>query len=361
MPEPADSESRHALILRALKKYAQRLSRKREALRGDLTECERAPMFRRYAEALLAYLAQVPTRSSGVTLPDPADPAGSLTMELDPQVKPQVNAARYFKRAAKAERGLLQVPARIAAVEADLHSLTRLIERAERFEERPPREGEASMVEHELDETLGEDLERALVTLPPAVRAGIPRGVGTAGGARGAGMGAGAGGAAAEGGAAGAAHKSRPQNARAASDAVARGEFRAPSARLQPRRLKSAEGWDVLIGRNNEGNDYVTHTLARPEDWWFHVHGCPGSHVVLRRGKGKNEPSKQTVVEVASWAAFYSQARTAGKVPVIYTQKKYVRKPRKSPPGLAVCEREKTVMVKPVEPEGMESDAAGTD
>jgi predicted ribosome quality control (RQC) complex YloA/Tae2 family protein len=113
----------------------------------------------------------------------------------------------------------------------------------------------------------------------------------------------------------------------------------------------------VLIGRSNEGNDYVTHHLARPEDYWFHVHGAAGSHVVLRRGKGKNEPSKQTVEEVAAWAAFYSQARTAGRVPVIVTRKKYVRKPRKAPPGLAVCEREKTLMVRPREPE----DAAAAD
>src|SRR6185436_6466500 len=133
----------------------------------------------------------------------------------------------------------------------------------------------------------------------------------------------------------------------------ASGEARAPSARLQPRRLKSREGWDVLIGRSNEGNDYLTHHLARPEDYWFHVHGAAGSHVVLRRGKGKNEPSKQTLEEVAAWTAFYSQARTAGRVPVIWTRKKYVRKPRKSPPGLAVCEREKTLMVRPKEPEGV--------
>jgi predicted ribosome quality control (RQC) complex YloA/Tae2 family protein len=118
-----------------------------------------------------------------------------------------------------------------------------------------------------------------------------------------------------------------------------------------PRRLKTREGWDVMIGRSNEGNDYLTHQLARPEDYWFHVHGAAGSHVVLRRGKGKNEPSRQTIEEVAAWAAFYSQARTAGKVSVIVTRKKYVRKPKKAPPGLAMCEREKTVMVRPREPE----------
>ena len=43
----------------------------------------------------------------------------------------------------------------------------------------------------------------------------------------------------------------------------------------------------MLIGRNNDSN-YVSHTLARPEDYWLHVHGASGSHVVIRRGKGKN-------------------------------------------------------------------------
>src|SRR6185369_6823686 len=73
--------------------------------------------------------------------------------------------------------------------------------------------------------------------------------------------------------------------------------------------------------------------------------------VVLRRGKGKDEPSKATLREVAAWAAFYSQARTAGKVPVIWTLKKYVRKPRGAKAGSVVCEREKSIMVRPKEPE----------
>jgi predicted ribosome quality control (RQC) complex YloA/Tae2 family protein len=321
-----DPEERRAAIVRALRKQRQKLARKLEALRGDLAEAERAPLQRRHGEALLAYLGQVPPRAARVTLPDPADPAGSLEIALDPAVKPQVNAARLFKRAAKGERGLLDVPPRIAAVEAEAHALARLLERAERFDERSPAAEGGSVAEHENDPALDDDLEAALGRLPPALRAGLP--------VRRAGPSA----------------PPAPRGAKAVARAVASGAMRAPSARLQPRRLKSAEGWDVLIGRNNEGNDYLTHSLARPEDYWFHVHGSPGSHVVLRRGKGKNEPSKRTLDEVASWAAFYSQARTAGKVPVIVTLKKYVRKPRKAPPGLAVCEREKTVIVRPHEP-----------
>jgi len=57
-----------------------------------------------------------------------------------------------------------------------------------------------------------------------------------------------------------------------------------------------------------------------------------------------------TLDEVASWAAWHSKARTAGKVPVHYTLKKYVHKPRGARAGLVYIEREKALLVRPVEP-----------
>lgn len=313
---PSPDEERRERLARALKRYRARIARKIEALKGDLAFARRAPELRRSGEALLAYLNQVSARASEVTLPDPADPARTLVIELDPGINPQSNAARYFKRAAKAERGLIEVPRRLATVEAELAILDALL----------------ASEPHNADETtaLDRDLERTFAALPAGVRESVAPGLV----ARRAPI----------------AISTPPKQPTTPKPPGARADARAPSARLQPRRLRTADGWDVLIGRNNDGNDYVTHHLARPEDLWFHVHGASGSHVVLRRGKGKNEPSRQTIEEVASWAAFYSQARTAGKVPVIYTQKKYVRKPRKAPPGLVVCEREKSVMVRPAEP-----------
>jgi predicted ribosome quality control (RQC) complex YloA/Tae2 family protein len=302
-------EERQTALVRALKRYRSRLARKLGAIRGDLAEAERAPQFRRFGEALLSYLRQVPARASSVTLPDPADPEKSIEIELDPNLNGQSNASRYFKRAAKGERGLSEIPPRIARTEREIRSLTELLARAESAEAPPNADGTTA------DPALLRNLETAFSKIPSVLWESV--------------------------GAAKLGPKRPP---------AARGEIRAPSSRLQPRRLKTSEGWDVLIGRSNEGNDYLTHKLARSEDYWFHVHGAAGSHVVLRRGKGKDEPSKQTLVEVAAWAAFYSQARTAGKVPVIFTRKKYVRKPRGGKPGLAVCEREKTVMVRPVEP-----------
>jgi predicted ribosome quality control (RQC) complex YloA/Tae2 family protein len=310
------SLDRRTEVARALRRYHARLARKTEALRGDLAEARRAAEYRVWGETLLAYLRQVPPRQAEVALPDPANPARNLVIPLDPAIAPQANAARYFKRAAKSERGLKEVPPRLSAVEAEAHALDVLLERVRTLEEG------ASDSARPDDPTLDGDLEAALAKVPPSVARTL--GVAAARAPR----------------AAAGAQAPRPKASR--RDDV--------PARLVPRRLKTRDGWDVLIGRTNEGNDYLTHQLARPEDYWFHVHGAAGSHVVLRRGKGKNEPSKQTIEEVSSWAAFYSQARTAGRVPVIVTLKKYVRKPRKGPPGLALCMHEKTVMVRPAEP-----------
>jgi predicted ribosome quality control (RQC) complex YloA/Tae2 family protein len=101
------------------------------------------------------------------------------------------------------------------------------------------------------------------------------------------------------------------------------------------------------VGRDNEGNDHLTLHLARSEDLWLHAEGFPGSHVVVRlQGRTGGVP-RQTLVEAAKLAAYYSQARAHGKVTVSYTLKKYVRKPRKSPPGLVTITNEKSIVVTP--------------
>ena len=54
----------------------------------------------------------------------------------------------------------------------------------------------------------------------------------------------------------------------------------------------------------------------------------------------------------AGIAAYYSKMKTAGTVAVAMTQKRYVRKPRGSPPGTVVIEREKVIFAQPALPRG---------
>jgi predicted ribosome quality control (RQC) complex YloA/Tae2 family protein len=46
------------------------------------------------------------------------------------------------------------------------------------------------------------------------------------------------------------------------------------------RQFTAPSGKTVLVGRNNRGNETLTHEVASNHDLWFHVRGIPGSHTV---------------------------------------------------------------------------------
>ncbi|MGA3244495.1 MAG: NFACT RNA binding domain-containing protein [Bacteroidota bacterium] len=117
-------------------------------------------------------------------------------------------------------------------------------------------------------------------------------------------------------------------------------------------------GFQVWVGKNSENNDLLTLKYARPNDLWFHARGSSGSHVVLRSGTGKGEPSRRALEETASIAAFYSKMKTARNVPVAMTEKKYVRKPRGAPAGTVTIEREKLFFVNPKLPGDADQESA---
>jgi predicted ribosome quality control (RQC) complex YloA/Tae2 family protein len=128
-------------------------------------------------------------------------------------------------------------------------------------------------------------------------------------------------------------------------------KIRQPITPRKPyRRFKASCGWDILVGRSKADNDELSLKIAAKDDYWFHAWQAAGSHVVLRLPEKKAVPDKQTLLEAASLAAWFSKARGSTKVPVLYTQARYVRKPRKSAPGKVTVEREKQLMVKPADP-----------
>jgi len=106
-------------------------------------------------------------------------------------------------------------------------------------------------------------------------------------------------------------------------------------------------GFQVWVGKSSESNDLLTMKYAKPHDLWFHARGSSGSHVVLRVGTGRGEPSKQAIHEAAGIAAYYSKMKGAKHVPVAVTERKYVRKPKGAQPGTVTIEREKLIFVEP--------------
>jgi predicted ribosome quality control (RQC) complex YloA/Tae2 family protein len=115
-------------------------------------------------------------------------------------------------------------------------------------------------------------------------------------------------------------------------------------------------GWKVLAGKTDADNEALSLRVARPGDYWFHVHGVPGSHVVLQGPDGE-EPDKSTLKLAASVAAYHSKARAAGVVPVSCTKAQNVSKPRGAKPGTVQIRKESTLKVRPALPPGS-SDSA---
>ena len=113
----------------------------------------------------------------------------------------------------------------------------------------------------------------------------------------------------------------------------------------KPRQFKTSTGYRVLVGRNNRQNDKLTLKEADHRDLWFHTQKIHGSHVILcTEGKQVDD---DTIVEAAKIAAYYSQARESGNVPVDYTPVKNVKKPAGGRPGMVIYHVYNTVNVTP--------------
>ena len=102
----------------------------------------------------------------------------------------------------------------------------------------------------------------------------------------------------------------------------------------QPRRFRSDTGMEILVGRNNAQNDRLTTRDARRTDMWLHVQKIHGSHVII--SCNGEMPDDITLEQAASLAVYYSQGRGGGKVPVDYTQVRFVKKPSGAMPGKVI-------------------------
>lgn len=115
----------------------------------------------------------------------------------------------------------------------------------------------------------------------------------------------------------------------------------------KPMEFRTDSGLRVSVGKNNSQNDQLTLKLASKWDWWFHTQKIHGSHVILWTGGA--EPDELSVAQAASLAAWFSQGREAGKVPVDFTPVKYVKKPAGAKPGMVVYTTYQTRMAPPDE------------
>ncbi len=284
-------------LLRVLRQTSRSQRRLVENLTRDLDQARRGDEFRRQAETLAANLHRLGRGRQSIELPSPHD-GQVLRIALNPALDGPANLDHYFRLARKAERGRAVIADRLAAAQSRLDDLER---RAASLGRTLTTAGPAQDPVRQLAGLL--DWREHNSDLPGLVTKDAAR---------------------------------KPGRDRSADDAA------------RPfRRYRIEQRWEVWVGRNNAENDTLTHRSAAPDDIWLHAQGVAGSHVILRTaGKPEHVPGR-VLEKAACLAALHSKARHSQLVPVIFTRRKYVRKPRKSPPGTAVCEREKSLFVAP--------------
>ncbi len=98
----------------------------------------------------------------------------------------------------------------------------------------------------------------------------------------------------------------------------------------------SASGHHILVGKNAIGNDILTFQKASGEDIWLHAHGCPGSHVIIR--KKEQFIDRETLLDAMHLALYFSKRRgdMQGSHEVLYAKRNQVSKRKGAPKGQVV-------------------------
>jgi predicted ribosome quality control (RQC) complex YloA/Tae2 family protein len=114
-----------------------------------------------------------------------------------------------------------------------------------------------------------------------------------------------------------------------------------------PFHFETPDGLTILVGKNNYQNDKLTFKTASFNDTWFHTKDIPGSHVILRNAGA--ELTEDNILLAANLAAHFSKSQGSSKIPVDYTEIRYVKKPSGSKPGFVIFTNQKTLYVTPDE------------
>ena len=85
-------------------------------------------------------------------------------------------------------------------------------------------------------------------------------------------------------------------------------------------------GFKIYVGKNDRQNDYLLSKISSPEDLWFHPLNGAGAHVLVKKNRNNETVPDEVILRAARLAKQYSSSKNATKVPIIYTNRKYVKK-----------------------------------
>lgn len=272
-------------ILKLLTNAETRIKKKIDIQRAELDACEEGELFKKYGDLITANIYRLPKKASVVELEDYENMTDdgtipTIKIELDSRLSPASNAQRYYKKYAKTKNAKIELAKQIELAEQELNYIYTVFDALTRAE------SPADLTE------IREELCQA-----------------------------------------GYASKMK---------AYSHGSHKQKAPVIM--QFETPDGMRVFCGKNNLQNEYITHKLAEKQDYWFHVKGDAGSHVLLVT-EGR-EPTDLDFTTAAEIAAYHSKAE-GSNIGVDYTLAKNVKKVPGSRPGFVIYHTNWTAYVTP--------------
>lgn len=286
------SRDRRRRIITALDRELRALTKRAEALRGDMKSIPSPDALARHGELLKSVLPGLRTGMREIVVTDPVTEE-AMTLPVDPKLTPAKNLEACFDASRRARR-------RIERGTLDLQQLDDRIEQAR-----------AQRTRIDTSDTADEASLMALEAESPLC--GLLR-------------------------------RSKTQPSPAAPRATHRSGSVLP-ARLRPKRYRSHDGLEIWVGKSDASNDHLSTRLARGNDLFLHVDGGAGSHVILRT-EGQTDAPQESLLEAAELAVHFSKQRGALAADVLVASAKDVSKPRGVKPGLVHVRGGRTIRLR---------------
>ena len=264
-----------------------RVIKKREIHEQDYEEGQKADILKHSGDLILTYKYMIKQGQSSVTLTDyTTESQKDITIPLNPTLDASGNAQEYYKRFHKAKRKMELAETYLKEDELAaqyLRSLSAAVTAASSIED-------LEAINEEIKSEISGDsgFRKGTSSKNRSQGTGDPnKMVGVA--------------------------KSGKASSRALREAAKRANMgkaknQNKERALPCRRYITSDGYEILAGRNNIQNEQLTFHTSSRKDWWFHVKGLPGTHVILKTKPNEDMPSDNAVLEAASLAAFFSKA-----------------------------------------------------
>ncbi|HEY3297815.1 MAG TPA: NFACT RNA binding domain-containing protein, partial [Armatimonadota bacterium] len=279
LPRKAFEQAREELIHRVRRELESR-QKTLESIKASLTSSADAERFKQLGELILSQTSSIREGAESAELIDYYDPNGAaVTVQLDQQLSAPENAEAYFRKYHKALSGADALRDRITEIGNEIKILRPALESAE----------SASSIE-DVD-----DLSKSLASQGVVFRR---------------------------------------------QEAIEASKQKPEFEGYRISKVMSGK-WEILVGQNSQSNDYLVQRVAKPNDLWVHVKASPSAHVVIRTNNKPDSVPRQVILEAAELAAQHSDQKHSSLVPVDYTLRKYVRKPKGSAPGKVIYVNEK--------------------